>query len=79
MQILERVKGMAFTSNVAPLAYVHVLDIAKDGYIKPHVDAVRVWRILRQSFFCFDQTKDFYVFIYFHKARKFNGLPTVFL
>ncbi|KAK3782535.1 hypothetical protein RRG08_061765 [Elysia crispata] len=41
MQIIERVKSLAFTSNVAPLAYVHVLDIAKDGYIKPHVDAVR--------------------------------------
>ncbi|RUS83087.1 hypothetical protein EGW08_009173 [Elysia chlorotica] len=41
MMILERVKSLAFTSNVAPLAYVHVLDIAKDGYIKPHVDAVR--------------------------------------
>lgn len=41
MQILERVRGLAFTSDVSPLAYVHVLDIAKDGYIKPHVDAVR--------------------------------------
>ncbi|GFR57786.1 alpha-ketoglutarate-dependent dioxygenase alkB homolog 7, mitochondrial-like Protein [Elysia marginata] len=40
-QILERVKSLAFTSEVAPLAYVHVLDIAKEGYIKPHVDAVR--------------------------------------
>lgn len=40
-QILQRVKDIAFQTGVSPLAYVHVLDIAKDGYIKPHVDAVR--------------------------------------
>ncbi|GFN80155.1 alpha-ketoglutarate-dependent dioxygenase alkb homolog 7, mitochondrial-like protein [Plakobranchus ocellatus] len=41
MKVLNRVKDLAFTPSVAPLAYVHVLDIAKEGYIKPHVDAVR--------------------------------------
>ncbi|XP_005107477.1 alpha-ketoglutarate-dependent dioxygenase alkB homolog 7, mitochondrial [Aplysia californica] len=40
-QILQRVKDIAFDGGVSPLAYVHVLDIAKEGYIKPHVDAVR--------------------------------------
>lgn len=33
---------MAFESTEIPLPYVHVLDIEKVGYIKPHVDSVRV-------------------------------------
>jgi len=40
-EIIQRVKDLAFPSDVLPIAYVHVLDIAKEGYIKPHVDAVR--------------------------------------
>jgi len=40
-EILQRVKDIAFPPGVSPIAYVHVLDIAKEGYIKPHVDAVR--------------------------------------
>jgi len=39
--ILQRVREEAFPPDVSPIAYVHVLDIAKEGYIKPHVDAVR--------------------------------------
>jgi hypothetical protein len=27
---------------VPKLAYVHILDLDKKGYIKPHIDAVRV-------------------------------------
>jgi len=39
--ILQRVKDLAFPTHASPIAYVHVLDIAKEGYIKPHVDSVR--------------------------------------
>lgn len=39
--ILNRVKSLAFPPNVKPLTMVHVLDLDKKGYIKPHVDAVR--------------------------------------
>ena len=41
-KILQRVRELAFPPGVPQIAYVHVLDISKDGYIKPHVDAVRV-------------------------------------
>ena len=41
--IIERVKQTAFCMpNVRHLKYVHILDIANDGFIKPHVDSVRV-------------------------------------
>ncbi|CAL1538635.1 unnamed protein product [Lymnaea stagnalis] len=40
-KIIQRVREIAFDKTISPLAHVHVLDIAKDGYIKPHVDAVR--------------------------------------
>ncbi|KAK3612311.1 hypothetical protein CHS0354_011029 [Potamilus streckersoni] len=40
-QILQRVKDLAFPPGVAPLAYIHILDLQKTGYIKPHIDAVR--------------------------------------
>ncbi|XP_041359238.1 alpha-ketoglutarate-dependent dioxygenase alkB homolog 7, mitochondrial-like [Gigantopelta aegis] len=39
--ILERVKQLAFPKNIPQLAYVHVLELSKEGYIKPHIDAVR--------------------------------------
>lgn len=42
--IVERIRNLAFPqtgkhSKVLP--YTHVLDLAEDGYIKPHVDSVR--------------------------------------
>ncbi|KAL8584311.1 hypothetical protein ACOMHN_014730 [Nucella lapillus] len=40
-KILQRVRELAFPPGVPQIAYVHVLDISKEGYIKPHVDAVR--------------------------------------
>ncbi|XP_076440622.1 alpha-ketoglutarate-dependent dioxygenase alkB homolog 7, mitochondrial-like [Babylonia areolata] len=40
-RILQCVRELAFPPTVPQIAYVHVLDISKDGYIKPHVDAVR--------------------------------------
>lgn len=40
--ILQRVRNLAFPPGVAQMAFVHVLDITKDGYIKAHIDSVRV-------------------------------------
>lgn len=40
-QILQRVRELAFPPDVSQIASVHVLDVSKEGYIKPHVDAVR--------------------------------------
>jgi alkylated DNA repair protein alkB family protein 7 len=45
-KILNRVKDCAFdhfedTKNTNLLAHVHILDLHENGYIKPHVDAVR--------------------------------------
>ena len=42
--VLQRVRDAAFESGVPQLTLVHVLDLAKDGYIKPHVDSVKVRR-----------------------------------
>ncbi|OWF42119.1 alpha-ketoglutarate-dependent dioxygenase alkB homolog 7, mitochondrial-like [Mizuhopecten yessoensis] len=39
--VLKRVGDLAFPSGVQPLAHVHILDLNKDGHIKPHIDAVR--------------------------------------
>ncbi|CAG7822379.1 unnamed protein product [Allacma fusca] len=39
--IINRVRRLAFPPNVSPLKLVHVLDLAKNGVIKPHVDSVR--------------------------------------
>ncbi|XP_058066714.1 alpha-ketoglutarate-dependent dioxygenase alkB homolog 7, mitochondrial [Anopheles bellator] len=37
--ILDRIAADAFNGNAMP--YVHVLDLAEEGVIKPHVDSVR--------------------------------------
>ncbi|XP_072024484.1 alpha-ketoglutarate-dependent dioxygenase alkB homolog 7, mitochondrial-like isoform X2 [Amphiura filiformis] len=39
--VLQRVRDAAFEPGVPQLVLVHVLDLAKDGYIKPHVDSVK--------------------------------------
>ncbi|XP_078658395.1 alpha-ketoglutarate-dependent dioxygenase alkB homolog 7, mitochondrial-like [Branchiostoma floridae x Branchiostoma belcheri] len=39
--ILQRVRRLAFPPGVPQLHLVHVLDLAKDGWIKPHVDSVK--------------------------------------
>jgi len=40
--ILQRVCNLAFNpQQTKPLKHVHVLDISKEGYIKPHVDSIR--------------------------------------
>lgn len=38
-QIFKRLQNKAFTANIIP--QVHVLDLAENGIIKPHVDSVR--------------------------------------
>ena len=40
--VLQRVRDAAFEPGVPQLVLVHVLDLAKDGYIKPHVDSIKV-------------------------------------
>lgn len=40
--LLQRVRELAFPPTVAQLKHVHVLDLDKNGYIKPHIDATRV-------------------------------------
>ncbi|KAJ8956087.1 hypothetical protein NQ318_016540 [Aromia moschata] len=39
--ILDRVREIAFPPTVEPLKFVHILDLDKNGYIKPHIDAIR--------------------------------------
>ncbi|CAH1242650.1 ALKBH7 [Branchiostoma lanceolatum] len=39
--ILRRVRRLAFPPGVPQVHLVHVLDLAKDGWIKPHVDSVK--------------------------------------
>jgi hypothetical protein len=40
--ILQRVRDVAFPPGTPQLSLVHVLDLAVDGVIKPHIDSVRV-------------------------------------
>ncbi|XP_070564158.1 alpha-ketoglutarate-dependent dioxygenase alkB homolog 7, mitochondrial-like [Ptychodera flava] len=40
-KIIKRVRDLAFPSDMRQLPLVHVIDLAKDGYIKPHIDSVR--------------------------------------
>lgn len=39
--IINRVRSLAFPNVSKTLTLVHVLDLAEDGYIKPHIDSVR--------------------------------------
>ena len=40
-KIIQRIRSFAFSDTVQHLEHVHVLDLSKDGHIKPHVDSVR--------------------------------------
>jgi alkylated DNA repair protein alkB family protein 7 len=40
--ILQRARDVAFPPGTSQLSLVHVLDLAVDGVIKPHIDSVRV-------------------------------------
>ncbi|XP_073510437.1 alpha-ketoglutarate-dependent dioxygenase alkB homolog 7, mitochondrial isoform X2 [Phyllobates terribilis] len=39
--VIQRVRDKAFPPGENQLSLVHVLDLQKDGYIKPHVDSVK--------------------------------------
>lgn len=39
---IDRLREIAFPKSVSQLKHVHILDLAPKGYIKPHIDAVRV-------------------------------------
>lgn len=43
-KILSRVRSVAFNEGSSLLGPVHILDLDKSGYIKPHVDSVKVLR-----------------------------------
>lgn len=40
--VLERLRTVAFPKGSTLLGPVHVLDLDKAGYIKPHIDSVKV-------------------------------------
>ncbi|XP_070157680.1 alpha-ketoglutarate-dependent dioxygenase alkB homolog 7, mitochondrial [Polyergus mexicanus] len=40
-QILDRVRKEAFPLEMTQLSLVHILDLASEGWIKPHIDSVR--------------------------------------
>ncbi|XP_062264788.1 alpha-ketoglutarate-dependent dioxygenase alkB homolog 7, mitochondrial [Platichthys flesus] len=40
-QVLSRVRSVAFPEGCSLLGPVHVLDLDKTGYIKPHIDSVK--------------------------------------
>lgn len=42
MEIIDRLRQLAFPPDIAQLKHVHILDLDRKGYIKPHIDAVRV-------------------------------------
>lgn len=41
-QILDKVRTKAFSPEMIQLSLVHILDLAPEGWIKPHIDSVRV-------------------------------------
>ncbi|XP_018309604.1 alpha-ketoglutarate-dependent dioxygenase alkB homolog 7, mitochondrial [Mycetomoellerius zeteki] len=40
-QILDKVRTKAFSPEMIQLSLVHILDLAPEGWIKPHIDSVR--------------------------------------
>ena len=40
--LIDRLRSRAFDKSDSVLPYVHVLDLAEDGHIKPHIDSTRV-------------------------------------
>lgn len=41
-EVLTRVRSAAFAEGSPLLGPVHILDLDKTGYIKPHIDSVKV-------------------------------------
>ncbi|GIY50993.1 alpha-ketoglutarate-dependent dioxygenase alkB homolog 7, mitochondrial, partial [Caerostris extrusa] len=40
-KIIQRLCQLSFPSDCGPMKHVHVLDLSKNGYIKPHIDSVK--------------------------------------
>jgi len=53
-EVMNRVRSAAFPEGGPLLGPVHVLDLDKTGYIKPHIDSVKVG----SSFFFFSVSKE---------------------
>ena len=49
-EIIERIRSTALPQGEDQIAFVHVLDLAEDGYIKPHIDSVRVSGAIEQQY-----------------------------
>lgn len=43
--IIDRVRQFSFPTSTNYIRFVHVLDLSANGYIKPHIDSVRVSKI----------------------------------
>lgn len=41
-EIIHRVRSVAFAEGSPLLGPVHILDLDKNGFIKPHIDSVKV-------------------------------------
>ena len=49
-EVIQRLRQNAFKPDVKHLPHVHVLDLAEDGHIKPHIDSPRVcFRLLLKA------------------------------
>lgn len=42
LKIINRIREKAFPKEMQQLPLIHILDLAAEGWIKPHVDSVRV-------------------------------------
>lgn len=42
MLVFDKVRLAAFPDGKPQLQHVHVLDLSADGYIKPHIDSIKV-------------------------------------
>lgn len=49
-QIINRIRKTAFPPGTKQIKHVHVLDLAKEGHIKPHVDSVKVGIMLEAQY-----------------------------
>lgn len=43
-RVIQRLKNNVFSSQLTtkPMERVHILDLCDDGFVKPHVDSIRV-------------------------------------
>lgn len=43
-RVIQRLKNNIFSGQITtkPMERVHILDLCDDGFVKPHVDSIRV-------------------------------------